>query len=91
MATEKRLIDADMLKANFPVLGQFAKDLWHAGTIRIAIDNAPTVDAVEVVHGRWIVGHAESIRCSECCFNRASIKIPMDYCPNCGTRMDLEV
>ena len=49
MANEKRLIDANALKANFVVLGEFAKDLWHAGTIRMAIDNAPTVDAVEVV------------------------------------------
>lgn len=46
-----------------------------------------TVDAVEVVHGRWIVENEESIRCSECCFNRATIKMPMDYCPNCGADM----
>jgi Zn finger protein HypA/HybF involved in hydrogenase expression len=46
------------------------------------------VDAVEVVHGRWIVENEESIRCSECCFNRASIKMPLDYCPNCGAKMD---
>ena len=49
MSNEKRLIDANALKANFVVLGEFAKDLWHAGTIRMAIDNAHTVDAVEVV------------------------------------------
>ena len=61
MATEKRLIDANALKANFVVSGEFAKDLWHAGTIRSTIDDAPTVDAVEVVHGRW-----EDGRCSNC-------------------------
>jgi hypothetical protein len=49
VANEKRLIDANALKANFVVLGEFVKDLWHDGTIRGAIDNAPTVDAVEVV------------------------------------------
>ena len=54
---------------------------------------APAVDAVEVVHGRWmkgtrtlstgsiIAGH----RCSECdeFFVRNS-----NYCPNCGAKMD---
>lgn len=45
---------------------------------------------VDVKHGRWVVENEESIRCSECCFNRASIKIPLDYCPNCGARMDGE-
>lgn len=40
-----------------------------------------------VVHGRWVVENEESIRCSECCFNRASIKMPLDYCPNCGADM----
>ena len=49
MATERRLIDADMLKANFPVLGNSANDLWPSDVVRRAIDNASTVDAVEVV------------------------------------------
>ena len=49
MATEKRLIDADALKAKFPFVGMFEKGLWHTLTIQKAIDNAPTVDAVEVV------------------------------------------
>ena len=44
-------------------------------------------DAVPVVHGRWVVENEESIRCSGCCFNRASIKMPLDYCPNCGADM----
>lgn len=49
-----RLIDADALGAEFPVIGEFGKDLWHSATIRAVIKNAPTVDAVEVV------------RCGEC-------------------------
>lgn len=46
------------------------------------------IEAEPVRHGEWIVEHKESIRCSECCFNRAQIKIPLDYCPNCGAKMD---
>ena len=38
-------------------------------------------------HGKWIIENKDSIRCPNCCFNRASIKMPMDYCPNCGLKM----
>ena len=38
-------------------------------------------------NGRWMVENEDSIRCSECCFNRATIKMPMDYCPLCGADM----
>lgn len=89
-----RLIDADALKANFVVLGEFANDLWHVGVIRRAIDNAPTVDAVPVVHGRWIEvpSMAPEYACSVCgatfeWWERSEAH----YCPNCGAKMDLEV
>ena len=39
------------------------------------------------IEGEWIVESEHSIRCSECCFNRAAIKMPLDYCPNCGAKM----
>jgi Zn finger protein HypA/HybF involved in hydrogenase expression len=38
-------------------------------------------------NGKWVVENEASIRCSECCFNRVSIKMPMDYCPICGAHM----
>ena len=94
MEREKRLIDANALKANFVVLGEFANDLWHSGTVRIAIDNAPTVDAVEVVHGRWeAVDHDGSWRVDKCsaCHKRmhyVDYDQPYAYCPNCGAKMD---
>lgn len=47
------------------------------------IANGVTVRA----KGRWVVENEASIRCSECCFNRVSIKMPMDYCPICGAHM----
>lgn len=81
-----RLIDADALIKKYDlhiVIG--AGDNICIDIADIA--KAPTVDAVEVVHGRWIAESEESIRCSECCFNRASIKMPLDYCPNCGASM----
>ena len=56
------------------------------------IDDAPTVDAVEVVHGRW--GEYEAFKgaaslngypCSAC-GKRVSVKT--NYCPNCCAKMD---
>ena len=67
------------------------------------IDEQPTVDAVEVVHGRWkpvkYNAHCSCGKsygtyhylCSAC--NRISYAQPygLNYCPNCGAHMDLEV
>lgn len=66
-----RPIDADALKAEFPVIGKFEKDLWHSATIRCAIDNAPTIEAAPVVHGRWVDRYGGKYAnpiydCSEC-------------------------
>jgi hypothetical protein len=70
MENEKRLIDANALKAEFPTLGNFANDLWLSGAVRMAIDNAPTVDAVEVVRGRCVYVRDDELidhwECSVC-------------------------
>ena len=86
MANEKRLIDANALKAEFPVIGNFKDDLWHSATVRVAIDNAPTVDAVEVVHGSWLK-RGQIYKCSLCA---CCVGGHWDYCPNCGAKMDGE-
>ena len=54
--------------------------------------DAPTVDAVEVVHGRWLsVGDSlfpgTQEKCSLCGF-RKGVGYVYHYCPNCGARMD---
>lgn len=52
---------------------------------------------VEVVHGRWLpyhkadIGYDEyGIRCSNCRleFENHEVKFPINYCPNCGAKMD---
>ncbi len=90
-----RLIDGgwvlDRLKPYEPsdeewsVTGGTALRLIHS-----AVDNAPTVDAVVVRHGRWVDG-----RCSNC-----GVDIPTDdahdaifenechFCYYCGARME---
>ena len=67
------------------------------------LDQVPTVDAVEVVHGRWIVraefnnGERVIAACSNCNVqgevrtnrNEWCIwHIHSPYCPNCGAKMD---
>lgn len=63
----------------------------------LVIDQQPTIDAVEVVHGRWKsyheadIGYDEyGVRCSNCGFEVEDheVKFIMHYCPNCGAKMD---
>ncbi len=94
MATEKRLIDANALKAEFT--GNF-HEMWHYTGIRAMIDVQPTVDAMEVVHGRWVknwcnnsfIGH-EYAECSVCDCHMLDTNQFWNskYCPNCGAKMD---
>ena len=103
MAT-KRLIDLDELM-KFPIrIDHYDKVngnehfVFGIETVLEYAENLPTVDAVEVVHGRFIDN-----RCSICggmpmgdeIFKKADIKPPrfdwfMDYCPCCGAKMDGE-
>lgn len=91
----KRLIDAYTLAEEIEsltvtVAGKPAKwnDAKHS-VLRILAEQ-PDVEAVEVVHGRWIHGttmHRDWMKCSECLHSQ----IPdgtFVYCPNCGAKMD---
>ena len=79
MATEKRLIDPNALVAIFEeIANEDESEYFHLDEITQEIFDAPTVDAVEVVHGRWIwdvethgdpmycVDEDFGYRCSEC-------------------------
>ena len=52
------------------------------------IEDAPIVDAVEVVHGRWIDAreYCGDFMCSNCDALYGTNKF--NYCPNCGAKMD---
>lgn len=52
-----------------------------------AVSRAKKVDAVEVVHGKWIRRHNET-KCSKCKFIYYSNHDDFNYCPNCGAKMD---
>ena len=97
MAT-KRLIDANALDAleeleydYVPVRDGCA---WYrAADVWACIESQPTVDAVEVVHGRWVhvpssdMMTGKAYKCSECNKMRYGSFMP-NYCQNCGAKMD---
>lgn len=102
MAAEKRLIDADALgRFSFHIECEEDGETFERCVVDWDdIEDAPTVDAVEVVHGHWIsltdCSNA-GVYCSICykkvwkedyawC-NRKN-KLRSNYCPNCGAKMD---
>ena len=111
MANEKRLIDANALITTIQgTVSEVARTAaydpeWFT---RLAqrqfeilgiIDEAKTVDAVEVVHGEWEIIEDDyfdlvELKCSACGasygFEDYEDDTPKNYhyCPNCGAKMD---
>lgn len=59
--------------------------------IREAINDQPTADVVEVVHGEWLVVAFNKIMCSECkhIWNIMNNDVEtFEHCPKCGVVMD---
>ena len=106
-----RLIDANALEFEPDQYNAFAMNaVAFAGrfggktaamvqnALKHMIDNAPTIDAVEVVHGRWVETGKVFVhsmydlftKCSQCSFGhvRNEYQEPYRYCPNCGAKMD---
>ena len=91
-----RPIDADALIAKFKDdlenLQEFAFQMATIGAIN-TVKRQPTIDAVPVVHGRWIeeweTEDTRMLRCSECrmMFNVGKGR-DGNFCPNCGAKMD---
>ena len=88
-----RLIDADDLKKQKTILWDEALGFCDCVLVE-DIDKAPTVDAVEVVHGRWenpyINRYGHPCHCCSVCGFKASYQ-DKNYCPNCGAKMDGDV
>ena len=86
-SSEKRLIDYYYLAEKIECPG-VPLVYWDD------IEAAPTVDAVEVVHGRWI-DKGEYAVCTECGGRSGTqydgvepIPLMTQFCPNCGAKMD---
>ena len=105
MATEKRLIDANALIGKARWMEEPDGNGINCDILAVsvcAIENAPTVDAVEVVHGRWrkytddrFNGYDNEGRIRyrkvysyECSNCGRNVAVKSNYCPNCGANMD---
>ena len=95
MASEKRLIDANELLGDAADYSPISCGLADMYDVKWLVDAQPTVDAVEVVHGRWEKSEYNGfVRCDKC----KDVYIDeswltdgkWNYCPNCGAKMDGE-
>lgn len=87
-----RLIDADAFLERMSHTDRFFGVVYD-------INDAPTVDAVPVVHGRWLMWEEQfpgrtlrkksglGVFCSSCHNHADNMS---NYCPNCGAKMCLE-
>ena len=108
--SDMRLIDANGLQREY-IAERRRTSPMHKYQNRIVVvvraenvDNAPTIDAVPVVHARWVKDRERNTYCSHC-----EKYIPAvhwhdeyqdyesewdeeidetEYCPNCGAKMD---
>lgn len=105
-----RLIDADVLEKkligyeiSYPRTGSDCDYNDVMESIVEAVDDSETVDAVPVVHAKWIQDSEGEICCSNCGnytmdMHDEGFKLPNGgwgyalqypkYCSNCGARMD---
>lgn len=95
--TMQRLIDADalitaVLRNAIDYAVVFGDSEMHRLLVQV-IAHQPTIDAEPVRHGKWI-GYAGTIgnECSVCgkWIDVLQGTAEMNYCPNCGARMDGE-
>ena len=102
-----QLLDGDALIEKFNEKADMAECLVDARTaerfatfcaLADAVEEMQIVDAVPVVHGRWIeYPRAHYFKCSNCKYtvphrkaNLVNGKREYNYCPHCGAKMDWE-
>lgn len=93
----RRLIDADALIHKLKTaieLGQRVDgSVGELKAVLNDLESMPTIDAEPVRHGKWI-GYAGTIgnECSLCgkWIDVLQGTVEMNYCPNCGARMNGE-
>ena len=97
-----RLIDADEILLNEE--SEYTKTIWEVdytvkiiikavhNNIQTLIQEAPTIDAVPVRHGKWVIENYNDKLCIPCC-SECNVFVTLspyklNYCPNCGAKMD---
>lgn len=92
-----RLIDADKLKPDTKTFTSAYSEELKEFYSQEAIDNAPTIEAEPVRHGKWRTGNRapapiDRFVCSVCdglvVVSTFRNRCMYNYCPNCGAKMD---
>lgn len=89
--SDVRLIDANALMKNIGKIPQLRGITY--GRMKKAVEETPTIDALPVVHARWVQEYEDGWRCTRC----GALWIFIDggpeengarFCPVCGAKMD---
>lgn len=95
-----RLIDADLPRGRMESLYEYHLEMHNFSADGAVcdcleiLDEAPTIDAEPVRHGRWVTptvigGYEFGVpHCSACDGIPAGVYVHTDYCPHCGAKMD---
>ena len=89
------MIDENKLKEQmFALVEQIGDERLHIDAVVHLIDDAPAVDAVPAIHGKWQTNRLDDAYCV-CTVCKKVTRIPRyvggmlyAYCPHCGARMD---
>ena len=89
-----RLIDADKFLSSmikrFKCVPLIGRNDYDCESLKQMLIEAPTVDAVPVMHGRWMDFESDPMwqQCSACEYIiQYSYSKDCKYCPNCGADM----
>ena len=69
---------------------------WAPSRVKTLIARQKAADVAPVVHGQWVHEHISEgyawVICSECeaVIHKILINKRLNYCPNCGAKIDLE-
>ena len=88
--SKQRLIDANALETSAYEIYVHASPEFKTrmNTLKELIDQAPTIDAVEVVHAKWV--WTQRGWCCSACSKPSLIEAVAfaKWCPRCGAKMD---
>lgn len=95
-----KLIDADALKKSVNDKSTHCLNDWSTIGVLAEVDRQPAIDAVPVVHGKWIAKKDDLFldRTWACCVcgtwfvleDGTPEENEYNHCPHCGAKMDLE-
>ena len=92
MNEKKEYIDRALLRESF---NEVLPDFWgvmQGEEIFAVIDSIVPADVAPVVHGEWLeTNDKNKKKCSRCRVIHLIAQYPagnIDYCPNCGAKMD---